>query len=339
MWRFVLPGAGVVGMTLLLLAGSLASWSLGGTAPSGPSAPSVATPAMSEPAKPTLSANAPKQSVASPSSEEDAMRLALAALASVPSASAPSVRADAALPPEIPAQQAAIPAQQPAIPAEQPAIPAQQAAPAAATATAPTPATPPLPPATSAAPPSPSSVAAAPAAPPRPALSEQAEPSGTAAAIPEAPATNASPVSPPERDSFASVETLVHRLRASHRREAARAPSPPPAPAYQISSGDRLAMARALLASGGPDRARPLLEAAAAQLGLQSNAPNASGNPAAARIDDALRWLSAGQPARALGLVDSAIATLDQGNGFSSLPTDRRFARQVPAPGPDAGLW
>ncbi len=101
-------------------------------------------------------------------------------------------------------------------------------------------------------------------------------------------------------------------------------------------------MARVLLAAGEPDRARPLLEAAAAQLVLQpgdGGGANAPGSPAAARVDDALRWLSAGQPARALSLVDAAIAALDQGRGFSSLAASRRFATTVPAAGPDAGLW
>ncbi len=85
MWRFVLPGAGVVGMTLLLLAGSLASWTFGDGAPASSTVPSTAA-ATPPPAKPAPS---------SATSEEDAMKLALAALASVPSASTPKDAAGA----------------------------------------------------------------------------------------------------------------------------------------------------------------------------------------------------------------------------------------------------
>jgi hypothetical protein len=100
MWRFILSGAGVIGMTLLLLAGSLAPWSFdGGMAPTGQSALPVVTPAMLAPAEPAPSADIPERPVPSTiASEEDAMRLALAALASVPLASPSNVSAAAPLP-------------------------------------------------------------------------------------------------------------------------------------------------------------------------------------------------------------------------------------------------
>jgi hypothetical protein len=350
MWRFVLPGAGVVGMTLLVLAGSLASWSFGGGAPpTSQTAPAVAPSAVPAEEKPAPVASAPKQpAAAAVGSEEDAMRLALAALASVPSASAPNVQADAAIPPPASAPSAMTAA--PSSPSPAPLPPAASPAPTMPAAAASVPPSAPLPPA--APPPSMASDALSPPLPePRspvappfaspspaavPASSKQAEQPTTPAPMPEAAA---SPYDAPERGSFASVESLVHRLRAAHRRDSARAPSPASAPAYTAPPGDRLAIARALLASGEPDRARPLLEEAAAQLVLRSDDATMPGSPAAARVDDALRWLSAGQPARALGLVDAAIAALDQGRGYSSIPADRRFATRMPASGPDSGLW
>jgi hypothetical protein len=102
MWRFILPGAGAVGVTLLLLAASLASWSFGGgIAPKGQGAPPVATSVRPVPAKPVPSADAPERLAPSAiASEEDAMRFALAVLASVPLASPPNVSA-AAPPPSV----------------------------------------------------------------------------------------------------------------------------------------------------------------------------------------------------------------------------------------------
>ncbi len=161
----------------------------------------------------------------------------------------------------------------------------------------------------------------------------------TAAAPPQGTATaaGAALAEQADQDSFASVESLVHRLRAAHHGAATRAASAAPAPAYHPPPGERLTTARALLASGESDEARPLLEAVAAQLVLSSEA-NPIGGSAAARIDDALRWLGAGQPTRALSLVDAAIATLDQGREASA-PSDRRVATQGPTEGPDSGLW
>ena len=103
MWRYVLSGAGVVGLTLLLLAGSLASWSFGGgRSPAHQGAPLAATPATSVLAKPALTTGLPGQPIPSTAaSEEDAVRLALAALAYVPPASLPNVSPSAALPPAV----------------------------------------------------------------------------------------------------------------------------------------------------------------------------------------------------------------------------------------------
>jgi hypothetical protein len=110
MWRFILPGAGAVGMTLLL-AGSLASWSSGGgRAPASQSAPPAAALAMPTPAKPAPSAGVPERPTPSTlASEEDAMRFALAALASVPPASPSNVSSAAPLPPAAPPPPASAP--------------------------------------------------------------------------------------------------------------------------------------------------------------------------------------------------------------------------------------
>ncbi|MBV9776734.1 MAG: hypothetical protein JO143_06765 [Acetobacteraceae bacterium] len=181
-----------------------------------------------------------------------------------------------------------------------------------------------------------------PAPAPSPAASNDAgNPAVTTNPAPQAtPGASALPSEQADPNSFASVESLVHRLRTAHRRDTSRGTSSASAPAYRSPPGERLATARALLASGQTDQARPLLEAAAAQLLLGPAEAYPTGNSAAARVDDALRWLSAGQPARAINLVDSAIAVLDPGRTPSAAQADdRRFATQVPAPGPDSGLW
>ena len=326
MWRFVLPGAGVVGMTLLLLAGSLASWTFGDAVSSGPSASSTVAAAPPTPARPAPT----------PASEEDAMKLALAALASVPSSSAPTGSAGVALPPGEPV---------PPTPSA-PIAPRQPSALAVPLASTESPPAPPPP-----SPPTPASPAtlATPSPPSPRLLSPPSAPGATPLAPTPGPvasddatdqvAANASPSDQADQDSFASVESLIHRLRTAHRRDAMRTTSTAPAPAYRAPPSERLATARTLLASGQTDQARPLLEAAAAQLLLGSGEAYPSGTSAAARVDDALRWLSAGQPARALGLVDAAITVLDQGRGASAVRTDRRVATQVPASGPESGLW
>jgi hypothetical protein len=318
MWRFVLPGAGVVGMTLLLLAGSLASWPGGGLAPAGQSAAPSQPSDVRDAPSPTAAAELPKQSAPAAASDEEVLQLAQAALAKIPSVPPSGTQPDATPPPAAPAA---------------PATPAPESSPAQLSRTAPPP---PAANASAAPPKRPGPVAASPAVSPPSARLEQAEQAAPAAHLSESSADSAPLRDTPEADSFASVESLVHRLRASHRHGAARTSS---ASANQVSPSDRLATARALLAAGDADRARPLLEAAAAQLGLGSTDSNTPENPAIGRIDDALRWLGAGQPARALGLVDAAIATLGQGHGFSSLATGSRFARQAPGSGPDAGLW
>ena len=101
MWRYVLPGAGVVGLTMLLLAGSFASWSFGGGgAPPRHGAPPVAASETSALTTPASATDPPGQSVQpAATSEEDAVRLALSALANVPPASLPSVSAPATVPP------------------------------------------------------------------------------------------------------------------------------------------------------------------------------------------------------------------------------------------------
>ncbi|MBV8615397.1 MAG: hypothetical protein JOY66_16755 [Acetobacteraceae bacterium] len=101
MWRYVLPGAGVVGLTVLLLAGSFASWSFGGGgAPPRQGAPPATVPATMALTTPASAADPSAQPMPSAAtSEEDAVRLALSALAYVPPASLPSVSAPAALPP------------------------------------------------------------------------------------------------------------------------------------------------------------------------------------------------------------------------------------------------
>ena len=103
MWRYILPGAGVVGLTLLLLAGSLASWSFGGGwSPTRQGTPLVAAPAASTLAKLAAASNLSERPASStPVSEEDAVRLALAALAYVPPASLPTVSASTVLPPAV----------------------------------------------------------------------------------------------------------------------------------------------------------------------------------------------------------------------------------------------
>jgi len=337
MWRFVLPGAGVVGMTLLLLAGSLASWTFGGGGPSSPSA-----------SPPPAATTAPAKPAAAPTTEEDAMKLALAALASGPPSSAPAGSAGVAPPPDEPvppASPAPIAPSQPTAPADSlppteamesappapPSIAPRTPAPSAASATASTPSPRLLP-----SPSSPEAVAPAPA--PSNNAGSQAAPVNLA---PQAPAgAGAPPSDQADPDSFASVESLIHRLRTAHRRDASRAAPIASAPAYRPPPGERLATARALLASGQTDQARPLLEGAAAQLQLGPAEAYPLGSSAAARVDDALRWLNAGQPARAINLVDAAIAALDPGRGLSAARADdRRFATQVPAPGPDSGLW
>ncbi len=113
----------------------------------------------------------------------------------------------------------------------------------------------------------------------------------------------------------------------------------------QTTASDRLLVARGLLAAGDPFRARPLLEAAAAQLVLrpvspENSPPGLGASPAAGRVNAALQWLAAGQPARALSLVDAAIAMLDAANPASAPSPDRRFAAEAPALGPPGlGLW
>ena len=98
MWRYVLPGAGVVGLTVLLLAGSLASWSFGG----GGAPPRRGAAPVAAPTTPASATDLPAQPMpAAATSEEDAVRLALAALANVPPAALPSVSAPAALPPAV----------------------------------------------------------------------------------------------------------------------------------------------------------------------------------------------------------------------------------------------
>jgi ribonuclease E len=333
MWRFVLPGAGVVGMTLLLLAGSLASWTVGDAVPSGPSASS-----------PLAATTAPPKPAPAPASEEDAMKLALAALASVPSSSAPANAAGTTLPPNAPVPPAssapiasgqAPPLAAPldsteATLAPPPRLSPQTPEPPAAVATL----SPPSPRLL----PSPSAPAAtSPAPAPSPTAAKDVV-DQTAKAAPQT-AAGASPSDQADQASFASVESLIHRLRTTHRRDANRSTPAASAPASRLPPGERLATARALLASGQTDQARPLLEAAAAQLLLGSNETYPAGSSAAARVDDALRWLGAGQPARALNLVDAAIAVLDQGRAASTIRADRRFATEVPASGPESGLW
>ena len=334
MWRFVLPGAGVVGMTLLLLAGSLASWTVGDAGPSGPSASS-----------PLAATTAPPKPAPAPASEEDAMKLALAALASVPSSSAPANAAGATLPPNAPvppaspapiASSQAPPLAAPldsteATLAPPPSLSPQIPEPPAAVATLSPSSSPRLLPSPSA------PAATSPAPAPSPTAAKDVV-DQTAKAAPQT-AAGASPSDQADQDSFASVESLIHRLRTTHRREANRSTPAASAPAYRLPPGERLATARALLASGQTDQARPLLEAAAAQLLLGSNETYPAGSSAAARVDDALRWLGAGQPARALNLVDAAIAVLDQGRAASTIRADRRFATEVPASGPESGLW
>lgn len=151
--------------------------------------------------------------------------------------------------------------------------------------------------------------------------------------------------SPDDDDSFASVETLVHRLRKSHRTAAYSRPEPAVPAARETTPSDRLLVARGLLAAGDPFRARPLLEAAAAQLVLrpvtpENSPPDLGPRPAAERVNVALRWLDAGQPARALSLVDAAIAALDPPRAAPTPYPDRRFAAEAPALGPPGlGLW
>lgn len=275
------------------------------------------------------------------------MKLALAALASVPSASAPRGSVDAAPPPSAPAT--------PDIPAPRaqplPLDPSPSLSEPAASSTFHPPPRPsatdevgavssPLPPRPS--PPAPVPAAAAPAPATTSAAAPKAvdQPQAPALALETPSGASAAPSDQADQDSFASVESLIHRLRAAHRHDTTRtASAAPAAPAYQRPPGERLARARALLASGEADHARRLLEAAATQLLLGSGEAYPTGSSAATQIDDALRWIGAGQPARAISLVDAAIATLDQGRGASALPTDRRFATQVPPSGPDSGLW
>ena len=85
---------------LLLLAGSLASWSLGdGGPPTNQSASPVAGSAMPAPVKPVPSADVSERpTLSTAASEEDALRRALAALASVPPAFPSNASAAAPLP-------------------------------------------------------------------------------------------------------------------------------------------------------------------------------------------------------------------------------------------------
>src|SRR5579875_1037014 len=168
--------------------------------------------------------------------------------------------------------------------------------------------------------PSPPALALAPPAP-----EAAAHPAETARA---APAKPEAPPAPPPEQSFASVESLLRRLRA---RSDTQAPPPPPPPvaavapasrpafaapaAPPVNPADRLAEARALLLAGDSANARGELEAAAAQLALrpvqpyQTEAP-AEPNVVAVQVNQALRWLDAGQPGQALAYVNAALARL-----------------------------
>jgi hypothetical protein len=112
------------------------------------------------------------------------------------------------------------------------------------------------------------------------------------------------------------IESLIPPLR--------RTP-PAPAPAYCVPPGERLAGAGAFLAFGKSNRARPLLEIADAQLLRIADAQ--------LLLQDALRWLSAGQPARALSPVNAAIAALDQVGRSARRPAQP----EVSGPGAGAG--
>lgn len=355
MLRFVLPAAGIVGAMLLMFAGSLGSWSLGERAP-------PATPETAEQTADAAGSTPAGRQVSPPAS----------LLPNEPDEAPPSVSSAAAPPPAPPAVANAGPAPSPpeAGPAASPPVAATSAVPAPL-------ASPPITPAVADAGPAPSPPEAAPAASPPvaaispvptppaspPTASASSEPTAAqpapavpAAALPAAATTTAPAAAPaaapsasaqasaPDKDggvNFASVESLVRRLHTP-RQGAAPAPPPPPPPAVrETSPTDRLEVARTLLGAGQPDRARPLLEAAAAQLVLrpvdpEGGPPEAGASPAVARVNAALGWLNADNPGYALRFVNAAIAALAQPGPPAALASDQRPAADAPGLGP---LW
>lgn len=82
--------------------------------------------------------------------------------------------------------------------------------------------------------------------------------------------------------------------------------------------------ARVLLTSNDLPRARQMLQAAEAQLMLRpvspgQGQPTADVNPSAQDINAALRWLDAGEPARALSMVNAAVTGLTQQHASNAI--------------------